>query len=89
MMPQGTSDLTCIAFTAGAAVLAVLQWLQDLRCEQYLGLYQVQLKLSALLAKYGAVAYWATRDMLHTSPTQQASSHVFNARRMSVSSSVR
>ena len=32
MMPQGKSDLTCIAFTAGAAVLAVLQWLQDLRC---------------------------------------------------------
>lgn len=31
MMPQGKSDLTCIAFTAGAAVLAVLQWLQDLR----------------------------------------------------------
>jgi len=30
-MPQGKSDLTCIAFTAGAAVLAVLQWLQDLR----------------------------------------------------------
>ena len=31
MMPQGKSDLTCIAFMAGAAVLAVLQWLQDLR----------------------------------------------------------
>lgn len=31
MMPQGKSDLTCIAFTVGTALLAVLQWLQDLR----------------------------------------------------------
>ncbi|CAL8469671.1 g9212 [Coccomyxa elongata] len=31
MMPQGKSDLTCIAFTIGTALLAVLQWLQDLR----------------------------------------------------------
>lgn len=31
MMPQGKSDLTCIAFTVGTAILAVLQWLQDLR----------------------------------------------------------
>ena len=37
MMPQGKSDLTCIAFTAGAAVLAVLQWLQDLRCAHVAG----------------------------------------------------
>lgn len=30
-MPQGKLDLTCIAFTVGTAILAVLQWLQDLR----------------------------------------------------------
>ena len=44
MMPQGKSDLTCIAFTAGAAVLAVLQWLQDLRCAVLRCLFEAHLK---------------------------------------------
>ena len=35
MMPQGKSDLTCIAFTVGTAILAVLQWLQDLRLDSF------------------------------------------------------
>jgi hypothetical protein len=30
-MPQAKSDLTCIAFTIGTAMLAVVQWLQELR----------------------------------------------------------
>lgn len=29
--PQGKADLACIAFTAGTAQLALLQWLADLR----------------------------------------------------------
>ena len=76
MMPQGKSDLTCIAFTAGAAVLAVLQWLQDLRCEQCPGLSQVQLKLSALLVRFEAMAHWATRGV-HILPAHSRHLHMY------------
>jgi len=32
MMPPCGSDVSCIAFTTGTAVFAVLHWLLELRC---------------------------------------------------------
>ena len=61
MMPQGKSDLTCIAFTAGAAVLAVLQWLQDLRC--------VALRLSCMCCACNAHPLSDLLQMLRFSQT--------------------
>ena len=69
MVPQSNADVSCIAFTIGTALLAVQQWLQDLRC----ALRDTSVSSSALSshqeghkcnkAAHSALADFATRSL--------------------------